>query len=230
MNRRTVGLIGSAVAAVVVYGLLWFATAHGWDRLARLDAAALSAAHDFGADRPAWVMSWAVFCTVLGPMAFRLAALIAVVAAVRRRSPRVAVFLLATVVFNGVLIEGAKWLADRPRPATALVPAWSTAFPSGHAVGVLLAVLALLTVFWPKIDRRAGWTLAAVVVVFAIGAGRVVLNVHHPSDVLAGWALGYAWFVGCYLGCLRPTWPDRPAPAEPVTGGARTPAGPDSAP
>jgi len=29
----------------------------------------------------------------------------------------------------------------------------------------------------------------------AIGIGRVVLNVHYPSDVLAGWALGYAYFV-----------------------------------
>ena len=41
-------------------------------------------------------------------------------------------------------------------------------------------------------------TLGAVAVV-AIGVGRVVLNVHHPSDVVAGWALGYAYFVACLL-------------------------------
>jgi membrane-associated phospholipid phosphatase len=33
----------------------------------------------------------------------------------------------------------------------------------------------------------------------AIGIGRVVLNVHYPSDVVAGWALGYAYFVACVL-------------------------------
>ena len=36
-------------------------------------------------------------------------------------------------------------------------------------------------------------------IVIAIGIGRVVLNVHHPSDVIAGWALGYAYFVACLL-------------------------------
>jgi undecaprenyl-diphosphatase len=36
---------------------------------------------------------------------------------------------------------------------------------------------------------------AGVLIVVAVGVGRVVLNVHHPSDVVAGWALGYVWFV-----------------------------------
>ncbi|MBV8294545.1 MAG: phosphatase PAP2 family protein [Mycobacterium sp.] len=35
------------------------------------------------------------------------------------------------------------------------------------------------------------------------GAGRVVLNVHYPSDVLAGWALGYLWFFVCLV-TVRP--------------------------
>ena len=44
------------------------------------------------------------------------------------------------------------------------------------------------------------WLIAlGAVIVVAIGVGRVVLNVHHPSDVVAGWALGYAYFVACLL-------------------------------
>jgi membrane-associated phospholipid phosphatase len=43
----------------------------------------------------------------------------------------------------------------------------------------------------------------------------VVLNVHHPSDVLAGWALGYAYFVACLL--MVP-------PSRPVTVTDETPA------
>jgi undecaprenyl-diphosphatase len=33
--------------------------------------------------------------------------------------------------------------------------------------------------------------------VLAVGFGRVALNVHHPSDVLGGWALGYLYFAAC---------------------------------
>jgi membrane-associated phospholipid phosphatase len=51
----------------------------------------------------------------------------------------------------------------------------------------------------------------------AIGIGRVVLNVHHPSDVLAGWSLGYAYFVACLL--MVP-------PTRPVTVVDETPAAP----
>jgi membrane-associated phospholipid phosphatase len=58
------------------------------------------------------------------------------------------------------------------------------------------------------------------VIVIAIGVGRVVLNVHHPSDVLAGWALGYAYFVACLL-MLPPT--------RPITEADETPAAPDIA-
>jgi membrane-associated phospholipid phosphatase len=53
------------------------------------------------------------------------------------------------------------------------------------------------------------------VIVIAIGVGRVVLNVHHPSDVVAGWGLGYAYFVACLL--LIP-------PVRPVTVTDETPA------
>jgi undecaprenyl-diphosphatase len=109
--------------------------------------------------------------------------------------------LVVSVGLMGVLTEGAKSLANRPRPVTALAYGWGTSFPSGHALGAMVGVLALLTVLWHSLTPRWRTILAVLggVLVVLVGSARVVLNVHHPSDVLAGWALGYLY----YLLCLR---------------------------
>ena len=81
--------------------------------------------------------------------------------------------------------------------------AYGTSFPSGHALGVMVGVLALLTVAWPLLADRWRIPLAVLggVVVVAVGIGRVALNVHHPSDVVAGWALGYLYYLLCVAIC-----------------------------
>lgn len=203
VKTRDRWLIVSAVAAVAVYAALWIGYAMPWGWLADVDAAGLAGPYRFGAAHPGWVTAWDVFCTVLGPFAFRLLALVIIVLALLRRQRRIALFLVLTVELSAVTTELAKFLVHRPRPDTALVHALSTSFPSGHALGVMVSVLALLAVAWPGIRPRlrAWWVAAGVLVIVAIGVGRVVLNVHHPSDVMAGWALGYAWFAAVYLLC-----------------------------
>jgi hypothetical protein len=80
-------------------------------------------------------------------------------------------------------------------------------------VAIVVTVFALLTVLWPAMNRRlhvvAVWTGALIVL--AVGFGRVALNVHHPSDVLAGWALGYLYFAACarVFGISRVGYPRR---------------------
>ena len=187
----------SALAAVAVYALLWIGFVLQWNWLTVVDSTSVDALHRFGAAHPGWVTSWHVFCTVLGPTTFRLLALAVIVVALMQRNLGTALFLIISVELGGILTEIAKDASDRPRPAGALVCAQSTSFPSGHAVGVTVGVLALVTVAWPMLRRPLRTSLIAlgVIVVIAIGVGRVVLNVHNPSDVVAGWALGYVWFV-----------------------------------
>ena len=222
MTPQKTWLLWSAAVAVVLYALMWIGYVLQWNWLTSIDSSALEALHRYGVAHPGWVTSWAVFCTVLGPTAFRLLALVLIVVALVRRNLRVALFLVISVELGGLVTEIAKQAADRPRPVTALVSAHSTAFPSGHAVGVTVGVLALLAVALPVLHRPLRvWLIAlGAVVVLAIGVGRVVLNVHHPSDVVAGWALGYAYFVACLL-MVRPL--------RPVTEADETPAAPDIA-
>ena len=205
MTSRTRWLLASAVAAVAVYALMWVGFVSGWHWLTAMDSAALDPAYRYGSLHPAWVTAWDVFCTVLGPNAFRLAGLIVIVVALWRRNWWLAGFVL-TAGLSGPLIELAKHLADRPRPPTALVFAYSLSFPSGHALGVMVGVLVTLAIVWPFVRPPLRWWLVVIgaLIVITIGIGRVVLNVHHPSDVIAGWALGYAFFVVCLL--LLPPW------------------------
>ncbi len=201
MQTQRGWLIGTAAAAIAIYALMWLGFAQNWMWLTRVDAWALEPMHRLGEAHPGWISAWQVFCTVLGDNAFRLLAFVVIIAALVRRHLRVAIFLLISVELSGLVVQIAKGLADRPRPATAMVTAHGMSFPSGHALGVMVAVLALLTVALPVVGAfwRRWLVVSGVAIVLAIGAGRVILNVHHPSDVIAGWALGYAYFVVCLL-------------------------------
>jgi membrane-associated phospholipid phosphatase len=201
MCRVTRGMAVAAIAAAALYGLVWLGYRLHWNWLDTMDSSALNPLHSYGIRHPAWVTCWNVFCTALSPAAFRLFALVVAVVEVVRRNIRTALFLVISVGLSGPVSVLAKGLADRPRPATALVQSPSSSFPSGHAVGVMVGVLALLTVLLPLLRGRLRVAAIAVgaVVILAVGVGRVVLNVHHPSDVLAGWALGYVYFCICLL-------------------------------
>lgn len=185
----------TAVIAVVGYAALWVGYHHGWYNV--VDSPSLRVLHDFGVAHPGWVRFWEAISTVFGPKMFRVAGALLIVVALVRRELRPALFLILTVQMSGVLTGTAKGLADRPRPVTALASASSTSFPSGHALGSMVGVLALLLVLLPLLGCALQRTalLAGVVIVLAVGFARVALNVHHPSDVWAGWALGYAYVV-----------------------------------
>ncbi|HKP43356.1 phosphatase PAP2 family protein [Mycobacterium sp.] len=222
MTSHRTWLICSAVVAVAVYALMWIGYALQWNWLTTIDSSTLDVFYRYGIAHPSWVTAWNVFCTVLGPTVFRLLALVVIIVALVRRNRRVALFLVISVELSGLVTEIAKQAANRPRPATAFVTAPSSSLPSGHALGVMVGVLALLTVVLTVVRRPfRAWLIGfGAVVVVLVGIGRVVLNVHHPSDVLAGWVLGYAYFVACLL-----TVP----PSRPVTVADETPAAPDIA-
>jgi membrane-associated phospholipid phosphatase len=215
MLSRKTWLFTSVVVAVLVYATMWIGYAQNWIWLDDFDTELLQTFHNIGAKRPGWVSFWHVFCTVFGPNGFRLVALVLVVVALVRRNVATAVFLVVSIGLMGLVTEGAKHIAGRPRPAMALVFGSSTSFPSGHALGVMVGVLALLAVLWPYLSGRWRRVLVVLggVLIVSVGVARVILNVHHPSDVLAGWALGYLY----YLLCVRLV------PPRGITSAAETP-------
>ncbi len=93
---------------------------------------------------------------------------------------------------------------DRPRPGLVahLAEVDTSSFPSGHAMLSAIGFLTLGVLLASGAERRRerAYILgAAVALTLLIGSSRVYLGVHWPSDVLAGWCLGAAWAMGCWL-------------------------------
>ena len=117
----------------------------------------------------------------------------------RRGRPRLAAYLVVTVVGGSLVDTAVKLLVDRPRPVVdhPLDTAVGTSFPSGHAMASTLTYGALLLVFLPVLSRRMRpiAIAGAVGIVLAVGSSRLLLGVHFLSDVLGGYVLGAAWLL-----------------------------------
>lgn len=117
---------------------------------------------------------------------------------------RQAIFLVVTVTTGVLLTVALKAGFDRPRPD--LVPHGSmvalASFPSGHAATSAVAYLTLAAILIRAMHRHRVRTFIltmAALVTIAVGASRVYLGVHWPSDVVAGWLQGAGWALGAWL-------------------------------
>lgn len=135
------------------------------------------------------------------------------IALVATAHPRLALGWALAVAGNGLLNTLLKGVFERARP---LHPSdWLTetsfSFPSGHSSGsvVIFGMLAYLSV--RLLPRRAHLPLLmlAAALALSVGASRVFLRVHFPSDVLAGFASGSAWLLVCVASIELGRWARR---------------------
>jgi undecaprenyl-diphosphatase len=107
--------------------------------------------------------------------------------------------LLIAGLGGWLLLESIKWLFQRPRPEAGVLVVTGYSFPSGHAYLslTLYSLLAHLLSRGASRKRRAISLGAAIAGALLIGSSRVLLGVHYPSDVLAGFAAAIPWLWGC---------------------------------
>ena len=116
-----------------------------------------------------------------------------------------AVLLVFASLAGGTLLnEVLKDVFDRPRPdlVAHLVQVETPSLPSAHAMMAAVTYLtlgALLARAQPWLPLKMYTLGAAVALTLLIGFSRVYLGVHWPTDVLAGWCIGAAWAMACWL-------------------------------
>jgi undecaprenyl-diphosphatase len=118
-----------------------------------------------------------------------------------------ALFVIAAVGGGMLMSTLAKNLIARPRPELVahLVDVRTLSFPSGHAMLSAVTYLtlgALLARVQARRRLKAYLLSVAVVLTLLVGASRVYLGVHWPTDVLAGWCAGAAWALLCWVVAL----------------------------
>jgi membrane-associated phospholipid phosphatase len=188
-------IAGGLVLAVLTFLVRGNSTGIG------LDKAAADWGHEHGGGVTSDVLDTITY--VGRPMSIIvLAVVLAVVETVRTRSRWIIPFVALVVAGNGVLTTTIKHLADRVRPTlNPIAETLGPSFPSGHSSwsAAFFAAAALVLSRGRSRSVRIALAGAAAALAVAIASTRVLLAVHWLSDVVAGLALGWAWFAACSI-------------------------------
>lgn len=154
---------------------------------------------------PPWLVSAALDITALGS-ATVIGLTVAAVAGFLVLQGMWRTGLFVTLASGGALVVNAalKQFFQRPRPDVVphLREVMTMSFPSGHALTSAVVYLTLGALSMRIAERwvtKFYCMAIAMLITALVGASRVYLGVHYPTDVLAGWLIGLSWALLCWL-------------------------------
>lgn len=145
------------------------------------------------------ITSFMVGVTALGsPRPFTIVMLVALAILIALRDRRGVLQLVAAGLGTWILESATKNLLARTRPTEVvpLVQVSGYSYPSGHALAAAALYVTMAIIAGRYLRGRASKAVliaATFVLITIVGASRVYLGVHYPSDVASGIALGTAW-------------------------------------
>lgn len=203
-GQRLVRAVAATVAWVAPVLVLAFAVRQEFEPVISADQAAIRAATGFtraqGLTAELVAVQEATQPVVLYSAGTLVAAWIGLSTPLRGR----ALWAFVTMMAGWLIGSVAKLLVQRLRPVLddplSQSPGYS--FPSGHALNIAVAGSAMVVLVWPLLGRtgRGVAVTLAVVAGLVVGSDRVLLGVHFPSDVVAGWILGLGITVASWMG------------------------------
>jgi membrane-associated phospholipid phosphatase len=224
-------IVVAGFLVVVPFGLALVAVTDGWAPLRRLDLHVADNLNRQAIGSPGLVSFLKLVSNVFSPHSFEVVAVVVGVWLWARHSPRLGLWLALTVVLTDPLDTLVKNAVGRSRPHFdhPVDTLTSYSFPSGHALGSITGVGALLLVVLPSLHRvwRRVAVALGVAIVALVGYARIGLGVHYVSDVLGGWVLGAAWLAAT-TAAFRVWRRDLSKPTRPLKAGLE-PAGPEPA-
>ncbi|MGQ2285923.1 phosphatase PAP2 family protein [Leuconostoc suionicum] len=104
-------------------------------------------------------------------------------------------FLSVNIVLSaGIITQLLKHVITRVRPQPQLIQESGYSFPSGHSMAAILLYGSLIILINYHLKQSLFKTASVIILtslIIIIPISRVYVNVHYPSDVLAGLSLGY---------------------------------------
>ena len=188
-------ILGSLAAAVVGLALFsWLADEVFAGHTERFDATVRGWVHQFASPGLTRAM---VVISALGSEVLVAVFVVSVIAFLRMKWRRAAVWMMLTMAGGLILEVALKHGFRRTRPAAFFgVAPHGFSFPSGHSLMSFCIYGVLAGLLTARIQSPAWrvliWSGAAVLVA-AIGLSRIYLGVHYPSDVLAGYLAAAVW-------------------------------------
>ena len=205
-TERLVGVtmgLGLVAAFLAMAAVSWIADGMLEGKTAQFDRTVSRAVHSIASPRVTDVMRLA--SRFGGPSWLVLVAVLLLASFVARRWYRGAVLLVVALGGAGLIDTLLKISFRRQRPSPLFdqpLPG-SYSFPSGHALFAFVFFGSAAVLLADRISSRPLRVVVfgvAASLIGLIGTSRIYLNVHHPSDVAAGYLVALSWIVAVAFG------------------------------
>ncbi len=204
--RNALGLtlfVGLMIALCALFFFGWLADEMAEGDTARFDESIRAFVHSYAS--PFLTGAMHVFSFLGSTIFFVLLGIVIVGVFYYLRHRRAALIFTITTLGASILITSLKFAFHRARPEpffNTILPS-SDSFPSGHSLGSFCFYLAFAAILNNRIEKLwlkiLIWTVSAALVLL-IGISRIYLGVHYPSDVLAGFVVGFIWVITIAVG------------------------------